>query len=166
MSKFIRCGVCDYLRHQIDICPREHSEYLNALVKRLGSHYDMQSAQRLAQVACRSWLVAFTRSDSRGATCTRSGTGKASPSPVLLIPSHEIPLIAAWRPTVTQHAYSETDQRSKVMMVANWAADTRPTSSYRGRAPRVLVVQQARKGDLLHGQVVAGRSQHTRLGRG
>ena len=87
-------------------------------------------------------------------------------SPVLLIPSHEIPLIAAWRPTVTQHAYSETDQRSKVMMVANWAADTRPTSSYRGRAPRVLVVQQARKGDLLHGQVVAGRSQHTRLDRG
>ena len=51
-------------------------------------------------------------------------------SPVLLIPSHEMPLIAAWRPTVTQHAYSETDQRSKVMMVANWAADTRPTSSY------------------------------------
>ena len=49
LSKSIRCGVCDYLRHQIDICPREHSEYLNALVQRLGSHSDMQSAQRLAQ---------------------------------------------------------------------------------------------------------------------
>ena len=35
LSKFIRCGVCDYLRFQIDQCPRENAEYLSALVRRL-----------------------------------------------------------------------------------------------------------------------------------
>ena len=35
LSKFIRCGVCDYLRDQIDRCPRENTEYLRALVRRL-----------------------------------------------------------------------------------------------------------------------------------
>ena len=78
MSKFIRCGVCDYLRHQIDICPREHSEYLNALVKRLGSHYDMQSAQRLAQdklqEKCdqsggRAWMIKIDKMDSSAIRC-------------------------------------------------------------------------------------------------
>ncbi len=35
MSKFIRCGVCDYLRDQIDRCPRDNAVYLSALVRRL-----------------------------------------------------------------------------------------------------------------------------------
>ena len=35
LSKFIRCGVCDYLRDQIDRCPRDKTEYLGALVRRL-----------------------------------------------------------------------------------------------------------------------------------
>ena len=35
LSKFIRCGTCDYLRDQIDRCPRENAEYLSALVRRL-----------------------------------------------------------------------------------------------------------------------------------
>ena len=35
MSKFIRCAVCDYLRDQIDRCPRENKEHLSALVRRL-----------------------------------------------------------------------------------------------------------------------------------
>ena len=49
-------------------------------------------------------------------------------SPVLLIPSHEIPLIAAWRPTVTQHAYSETDQRSEVTWLENFEVQMRDAS--------------------------------------
>ena len=35
LSKFIRCGVCDYLRDQIDRCPRDKTEYMGALVRRL-----------------------------------------------------------------------------------------------------------------------------------
>ena len=35
LSKFIRCGTCDYLRDQIDRCPRDKTEYMGALVRRL-----------------------------------------------------------------------------------------------------------------------------------
>ena len=41
--------VCDYLKDLIDRCPRTSTAYMEALVQRLGEHFNMQSAQRLAQ---------------------------------------------------------------------------------------------------------------------
>ena len=49
-------------------------------------------------------------------------TSETWSTPVLLIPPHEIPKIAAWRPTVTQHAFSEADQRSKVTWLEKFEA--------------------------------------------
>ena len=49
LCKLQHCGVCDYLNYQIDCCPQSIYEYLAALIRRLGQHYNMQSAQRLAQ---------------------------------------------------------------------------------------------------------------------
>ena len=49
LCKFVRCGVCDYLKDLIDRCPRHSKEYMAALINRLGEHFAMQSAQRLAQ---------------------------------------------------------------------------------------------------------------------
>ena len=47
LCKFVHCGVCDFLRDQIDRCPRSSTVHLNALIDRLGAHFKFQSAQRL-----------------------------------------------------------------------------------------------------------------------
>ena len=50
LCNFVRCGVfCDYLKDLVDRCPRHSKEYMAALTNRLGEHFAMQSAQRLAQ---------------------------------------------------------------------------------------------------------------------
>ena len=46
-SNFLVCGVCSYLRMQIDMCPRSDRILLDALTERLGQHFAFQSAQRL-----------------------------------------------------------------------------------------------------------------------
>ena len=70
--------MCDYLKDQIGRCPRENSEYSQALIKRLGAHYDMQSAQRLAQdklqEKCdqsggRAWMIKIDKMDSSAIRC-------------------------------------------------------------------------------------------------
>lgn len=48
-SMFTRCGCCEYLRMQIDMCPRDNDKLLAALKERLGAHFQFQSAQRLAE---------------------------------------------------------------------------------------------------------------------
>ncbi len=49
VSMFVRCGVCEYLKLLVEQCPREQDSLRNALKDRLGSHFQFQSAQRLAQ---------------------------------------------------------------------------------------------------------------------
>ncbi len=72
LCNFVHCGVCDYLRDQIDRCPRSASAYLNALIDRLGSHFRFQAAQRLAmdQIAERCnqsegkrWILTIDKMD-------------------------------------------------------------------------------------------------------
>ena len=43
LSKFVKCGVCDYLKLMID------KDLLETLKIRLGQHFEFQSAQRIAQ---------------------------------------------------------------------------------------------------------------------
>jgi hypothetical protein len=49
-STFLVCGVCSYLRMQIDMCPRSDKILLDALTERAGQHYAFQSAQRLCDL--------------------------------------------------------------------------------------------------------------------
>ena len=49
LCKFVKCGVCEYLRGLIDQTSRADKLLLNALVRRLGAHWSFQSAQRLVQ---------------------------------------------------------------------------------------------------------------------
>ena len=49
LSKFIKCGVCEYLKLMIDSTPRSMPDVLNVLKARLGQHWEFQSAQRIAQ---------------------------------------------------------------------------------------------------------------------
>lgn len=48
-SKFVACGICEYLREQINLTPRTMPQVIDAYRTRLGEHYAFQSAQRLAQ---------------------------------------------------------------------------------------------------------------------
>ena len=48
-SGFIACGICEYLREQINLTPRGMVQVIDAFRARLGQHYAFQSAQRLAQ---------------------------------------------------------------------------------------------------------------------
>ena len=72
LCKFVRCGVCDYLKNLIDHCPRQSKEYMAALTNILGEHFAMQSAQRLAQDRLgenvispggRAWLMHIDKMD-------------------------------------------------------------------------------------------------------
>ena len=49
LSKFVKCGVCDYLKLLIDNTPRSLPDVLETLKTRLGQHFEFQSAQRIAQ---------------------------------------------------------------------------------------------------------------------
>ena len=48
-SKFVLCGLCEYLREQINLTPRDQTDIIRMLRARLGQHYEFQSAQRCAQ---------------------------------------------------------------------------------------------------------------------
>ena len=49
VSKFTVCGLCVYLKHQLDLTPRSQPLLMEALKQRLGAHFAFQSAQRLAE---------------------------------------------------------------------------------------------------------------------
>ena len=48
LSMFTRCGICEYLRRQVDLTSRQDGQLLAALKARLGRHFEFQAAQRLA----------------------------------------------------------------------------------------------------------------------
>ena len=73
-SNFLDCGVCTYLRMQVDMCPRSDTILLNALTNRLGEHFAFQSAQRLCDLreeeACKhsagkDWHMHIDRMDQQ-----------------------------------------------------------------------------------------------------
>ena len=46
-NKFTQCGLCSFLRRQMDLCPRSNQSLLQSLRSRLGAHFNFQSAQRV-----------------------------------------------------------------------------------------------------------------------
>jgi len=48
VSKFTKCGVCEYLKMMLDQCPRALTEVSEKLRARLGRHFQFQGAQRVA----------------------------------------------------------------------------------------------------------------------
>ena len=49
IGQFLKCGLCEWLKLQIDRCPRNQPELRELLKNRLGTHFSFQSAQRLIQ---------------------------------------------------------------------------------------------------------------------
>ena len=49
LCQFVHCGVCDYLKLQIDLCARGDSVLIQMYTARLGRHFDFQAAQRLVE---------------------------------------------------------------------------------------------------------------------
>ena len=47
LSSFTRCGLCEYLKMQVDLCPRANSTLLATYQRRLGRHWQFQSSQRV-----------------------------------------------------------------------------------------------------------------------
>ena len=48
MTMFTRCGLCDFLQNELAKCLRSETKVVEMLKRRLGQHYEFQSAQRLA----------------------------------------------------------------------------------------------------------------------
>ena len=82
------------------------------------ARFDMPAMIHLNRVHA----INFYRSNGIWVKWKQYMTSETWSTPVLLIPPHEIPKIAAWRPTVTPHAFSETDQRSKVTWLEKFEA--------------------------------------------
>ena len=49
VNPFLKCGLCTYMKQQIDLTPRSDVTLLNALKERMGIHLSFQSSQRLAE---------------------------------------------------------------------------------------------------------------------
>ena len=45
--KFVKCGLCEYLKEQINLCQRSEVVLISMLRSRLGQHFEFQSAQRI-----------------------------------------------------------------------------------------------------------------------
>ena len=76
ICKFSKCGVCEYLKWLIDKTPRSQPDVMQMYLERLGSHFDFQSAQRLAvarieeicrQSANTKWLMIIDKMDQNAA---------------------------------------------------------------------------------------------------
>ena len=89
------------------------------------ARFDMPAMIHLNRVHA----INFYRSNGIWVKWKQYMTSETWSTPVLLIPPHEIPKIAAWRPTVTPHAFSETDQRSKVTWLEKFEAQMRVASA-------------------------------------
>ena len=71
---FTKCGLCEYLKVQIDKVPRGLESIREGYIRRLGEHYRFQEAQRLAQArveeACaqsagRKWFMKMDKADQK-----------------------------------------------------------------------------------------------------
>ena len=71
---FTKCGLCEYLKVQIDKVPRGHESIREGLIRRFGEHHHFQEAQRLAQArveeACaqsagRKWFMKTDKADQK-----------------------------------------------------------------------------------------------------
>ena len=78
VNKFTQCGLCLYLKNQMDLCPRANQSLLNALRQRLGKHFQFQSAQRVRVDAimerCRQsngtqWFFTIDKMDQTATIC-------------------------------------------------------------------------------------------------
>ena len=76
LSKFCKCGVREYLKWLIDQTPRSMPDQLQMLIKRLGQHFEFQSAQRLAmarieelcdQSGGKRWMMIIDKMDQNAA---------------------------------------------------------------------------------------------------
>ena len=93
-------------------------------LKGLGA-FDMPQLLHLNRVHA----INFYRSNGIWVKWKQYMTSEEWSSPVLLIPPHEMNTIAAWRPTVIPHVYSETDQRSKWTWLEKFEAQMRVASA-------------------------------------
>ena len=103
-SMFVHCGVCDYLKDQIDRCPRHHKELMQAFIDRLGQHFDFQSAQRLAM-------------DRVGETCDQSA-GKC-----WMLKIDKMDQNALWLPLIwalINTAFFRDDSRVQIGLIGSW----------------------------------------------
>ena len=73
-GNFVKCGLCEYLKAQINATNRGNTALLSALRDRLGSHWDFQSAQRMKQSLLeekciqsngRKWLMDIDKMDQQ-----------------------------------------------------------------------------------------------------
>ena len=78
VSKFTKCGVCEYLKMMLDQCPRALTEVSEKLRARLGQHFQFQGAQRIAmgkleeiadQSDGRIWAMSIDKMDQNCAFC-------------------------------------------------------------------------------------------------
>ena len=78
-SKFVKCGLCEYLRAQINATPRSNAVLISSLRNRLGAHFEFQSAQRMAQAALEEkciqsnglkWLMDIDKMDQQSVHLT------------------------------------------------------------------------------------------------
>jgi len=78
VSKFTKCGVCEYLKMMLDQCPRELTEVSEKLRARLGRHFQFQGAQRIAMARLeeianqsdgRIWAMLIDKMDQNCAFC-------------------------------------------------------------------------------------------------
>ena len=72
--------------------------------------------------------VNFFRSNGIWVKWKQYMTSEEWSTPVLLIPPHEMPTIAAWRPQVIPHQYSDKDQRGKITWLEKFEAQLHDAS--------------------------------------
>ena len=72
--------------------------------------------------------VNFFRSNGIWVKWKQYMTSEEWSTPVLLIPPHEMQSIAAWRPQVTPHQYSDKDQRGKITWLEKFEAQLHDAS--------------------------------------
>ena len=103
VSRFVHCAVCDYLKDQIDRCPRNNT-LLDAFGGRLGRHFDFQSAQRLAM-------------DQIGEKCNQSG-GRC-----WIIKIDKMVQNARWLPLICammNSVFFRDDSRVQIGLIGSW----------------------------------------------
>ena len=87
-SKFTQCGLCAFLKGQMDQCPRSNQSLLQALRARLGAHFKFQSAQRVRiddiaercrQSGGKAWFFTIDKMDQTATICPTIWSQLSSP---------------------------------------------------------------------------------------
>ena len=87
-NKFTQCGLCAFLKRQMDLCPRSNQSLLQGLRTRLGAHFNFQSAQRVKvdEIAerCRqsggnAWFFTIDKMDQTATICPTIWSQLSSP---------------------------------------------------------------------------------------